>query len=108
MLNDDERNILLGLTGLLMIIFSILSFSLSHHFRLQQCGDLPLTVAIGVHLMDLIDGVNQVQGDITNVRTAEVLKCFHFHRKISRGSKEFLSALLMGDHNSEDNGRLDR
>ncbi|URE43822.1 hypothetical protein MUK42_32771 [Musa troglodytarum] len=36
------------------------------------CGDLPLTVAIGVHLMDLIDGVNQVQGDITNVRTAEV------------------------------------
>ncbi|URE43819.1 hypothetical protein MUK42_32771 [Musa troglodytarum] len=72
------------------------------------CGDLPLTVAIGVHLMDLIDGVNQVQGDITNVRTAEVLKCFHFHRKISRGSKEFLSALLMGDHNSEDNGRLDR
>ncbi|URE43818.1 hypothetical protein MUK42_32771 [Musa troglodytarum] len=37
-----------------------------------RCGDLPLTVAIGVHLMDLIDGVNQVQGDITNVRTAEV------------------------------------
>ncbi|THU54655.1 hypothetical protein C4D60_Mb10t27440 [Musa balbisiana] len=39
-----------------------------------MCGDLPLTVAIGLQSMDLIDGVNQVQGDITNVRTAEVVK----------------------------------
>ncbi|RRT31971.1 hypothetical protein B296_00057824 [Ensete ventricosum] len=40
-----------------------------------RCGDLPLTVAIGLHPVDLIDGVNQVQGDdITNVRTAEVVK----------------------------------
>ncbi|CAL9196396.1 unnamed protein product [Musa hybrid cultivar] len=53
---------------------SRLIFTALHLIISAKCGDLPLTVAIGLHSMDLIDGVNQVQGDITNVRTAEVVK----------------------------------
>ncbi|KAL5976802.1 hypothetical protein ACLOJK_021136 [Asimina triloba] len=37
-------------------------------------GDLPLIVAIDLQPMAPIDGVIQVQGDITNARTAEVKK----------------------------------
>ena len=36
-------------------------------------GDLPLIVAIDLQPMAPIDGVIQVQGDITNARTAEVV-----------------------------------
>ncbi|RZR95775.1 hypothetical protein BHM03_00024671, partial [Ensete ventricosum] len=54
---------------------SRLIFTALHLVISVKCGDLPLTVAIGLHPVDLIDGVNQVQGDdITNVRTAEVVK----------------------------------
>lgn len=38
-------------------------------------GSLPLIVAIDLQPMAPIDGVIQVQGDITNARTAEVVKC---------------------------------
>lgn len=37
-------------------------------------GDLPLIVAIDLQPMAPIEGVIQVQGDITNARTAEVVK----------------------------------
>lgn len=36
-------------------------------------GDLPLIVAIDLQPMAPIEGVIQVQGDITNARTAEVV-----------------------------------
>lgn len=38
-------------------------------------GNLPLIVAIDLQPMAPIDGVIQVQGDITNARTAEVVNC---------------------------------
>jgi 23S rRNA U2552 (ribose-2'-O)-methylase RlmE/FtsJ len=37
-------------------------------------GDLPLIVAIDLQPMAPIEGVIQVQGDITNARTAEVVR----------------------------------
>lgn len=37
-------------------------------------GDVPLIVAIDLQPMAPIEGVIQVQGDITNARTAEVVK----------------------------------
>lgn len=39
-------------------------------------SDLPLIVAIDLQPMAPIDGVIQVQGDITNARTAEVVKFY--------------------------------
>lgn len=41
-------------------------------------GDLPLIVAIDLQPMAPIEGVIQVQGDITNARTAEVVYTAEF------------------------------
>lgn len=47
-------------------------------------GDLPLIVAIDLQPMAPIDGVIQVQGDITNARTAEVVMQHHFSSLFTR------------------------
>lgn len=47
--------------------------SLSLLFYATREGDLPLIVAIDLQPMAPIEGVIQVQGDITNARTAEVV-----------------------------------
>lgn len=39
-----------------------------------RAGDLPLIVAIDLQPMAPIEGVIQVQGDITNARTTEVVQ----------------------------------
>lgn len=41
-------------------------------------GELPLIVAIDLQPMAPIEGVIQVQGDITNARTAEVVRTSFF------------------------------
>ncbi|KAI7751168.1 hypothetical protein M8C21_027780 [Ambrosia artemisiifolia] len=43
------------------------------YLRAKQSSDLPLIVAIDLQPMAPIEGVIQVQGDITNARTAEVV-----------------------------------
>lgn len=43
------------------------------HALICRNGDLPLIVAIDLQPMAPIEGVIQVQGDITNARTAEVV-----------------------------------
>jgi len=43
-------------------------------FYATREGDLPLIVAIDLQPMAPIEGVIQVQGDITNARTAEVVR----------------------------------
>ena len=50
----------------------------ANNFLIKICrgGDLPLIVAIDLQPMAPIEGVIQVQGDITNVRTAEVVSQF--------------------------------
>lgn len=47
--------------------------------RIITCreSDLPLIVAIDLQPMAPIEGVIQVQGDITNARTAEVVSILH-------------------------------
>ena len=47
----------------------------ANNFLIKICrgGDLPLIVAIDLQPMAPIEGVIQVQGDITNARTAEVV-----------------------------------
>lgn len=42
-------------------------------YYVNREGDLPLIVAIDLQPMAPIEGVIQVQGDITNARTAEVV-----------------------------------
>ena len=44
--------------------------------KICRGGDLPLIVAIDLQPMAPIEGVIQVQGDITNARTAEVVSQF--------------------------------
>lgn len=50
-------------------------FCFTHHFNIcfVRDEDLPLIVAIDLQPMAPIEGVIQVQGDITNARTAEVV-----------------------------------
>ena len=50
----------------------------ANNFLIKICrgGDLPLIVAIDLQPMAPIEGVIQVQGDITNARTAEVVSQF--------------------------------
>lgn len=61
------------------IVLSWISDGLVLLFLVLLCcatrdGDLPLIVAIDLQPMAPIEGVIQVQGDITNARTAEVVR----------------------------------
>lgn len=66
----------------MLFIQCVCSQSLTHNCR---DSDLPLIVAIDLQPMAPIEGVIQVQGDITNARTAEVVHIsfvpfsFHMH-----------------------------
>lgn len=48
--------------------------SQSYNVNICRDGDPPLIIAIDLQPMAPIEGVIQVQGDITNARTAEVVK----------------------------------
>ncbi|KAK9124447.1 hypothetical protein Sjap_014049 [Stephania japonica] len=79
---DDEFNIFEGVKRVVDLCAApgswsqVLSRKLYQPVKLspeQRDGDLPLIVAIDLQPMAPIEGVIQVQGDITNARTAEVV-----------------------------------
>jgi hypothetical protein len=66
--------VILFISNLLLALYFPIKPIISYFKFICRESDLPLIVAIDLQPMAPIEGVIQVQGDITNARTAEVVR----------------------------------